>query len=58
MHEEDMRNVYKILVINYVGKRPFGRLQVYDEKKLIKLDSGVAVCGLQQFRLGITGGML
>jgi len=54
-----MRHVYKILVIKYAGKRPVGRLQAYDEeKKILKMDFGVAVCGLHQFRLGMTGGML
>jgi hypothetical protein len=41
-----MRNAYKILVIKYAGKRPFGRLQAYDENKILKMDFGVAVCGL------------
>jgi len=53
-----MRNAYKILVVKYAGKIPFGRLQAYDERKILKLDFGVAVCGLRQFSLEITGGML
>jgi hypothetical protein len=52
-----MRNAYKILVIKYAGKRPFGRPQAYNERKILKMDFGVAVCGLHQFRLRITGGM-
>jgi hypothetical protein len=35
-----MRNAYKILVMKHAGKRPFGRLQAYDERKIIKMDLG------------------
>jgi hypothetical protein len=33
-----MRNVYIILVIKDGGKKPFGRLQAYDKKKILKMD--------------------
>jgi hypothetical protein len=46
------------LVTEHAGKRPFGRLQAYDARKVLKMDFRVAVCGLVWFRLGISGGLL